>query len=102
MRHSPSLYNLAWQPAYAWDGSAPQIRDQAKNAMTSSFEMNGDLAKIAARLGQDAGGGARVRAGVRIAGGESGPHRAGLGTVFADAGVGRFEVRPGGAGARCS
>jgi len=53
VRHSPSLLNLAWQPAYAWDGSAPQIRDQAKNAMTSSFEMNGDLAKICALLGKD-------------------------------------------------
>jgi len=52
-RHSPSLLNLAWAPAFDWDGSQPLIRNQVLNAMTGSQEMNGDTRKIAAKLAQD-------------------------------------------------
>jgi len=52
-RHAPSLLNLAWQPAFAWDGSKPRIRDQALAAISGAKEMHGDLAKVASALGSD-------------------------------------------------
>jgi cytochrome c peroxidase len=52
-RHSPSLFNLAWQPAYAWDGSKPLIRDQVRVAITSPTEMSGHLSRAVERLSAD-------------------------------------------------
>ena len=57
-RHSMPLFNLAWSPLYAWDGSQPRIRDQALAAMRNPLEMHADPEKIAARLAADP----RVRA----------------------------------------
>ena len=50
VRHSPSLMNLAWNPAYGWDGAKPKIRDQALAAITAATEMHGTIGVIAARL----------------------------------------------------
>jgi cytochrome c peroxidase len=50
VRNAQPLMNLAWAPAYAWDGSQPRIRDQTLAAMTNPIEMHADAAKIAARL----------------------------------------------------
>jgi cytochrome c peroxidase len=52
------LFNLAWSPSYAWDGSKPRLRDQAFAAITNEIEMHADPAKIVAVLGGDR----RVRA----------------------------------------
>jgi cytochrome c peroxidase len=52
-RRSPSLLNLAWQPAFAWDGSKPRIRDQALAAIAGAAEMHGDPAAAAAALARD-------------------------------------------------
>jgi cytochrome c peroxidase len=60
-RHSPSLLNLAWQPAYAWDGSKPRIRDQALAALSSPLEMHGDPAAVAAALASDPATSGRFR-----------------------------------------
>ncbi len=49
-RNAQPLVNLAWNPAFAWDGSQPRIRDQALAAMTNPIEMHADAAKSAARL----------------------------------------------------
>jgi cytochrome c peroxidase len=50
VRNAQPLVNLAWNPAFAWDGSQPRIRDQALAAMTNPIEMHADAAQIAARL----------------------------------------------------
>ena len=57
-RNSMPLFNLAWSPSYAWDGSKPRLRDQALAAITNKVEMHADPAKIVAVLGGDR----RVRA----------------------------------------
>jgi len=60
-RRSPSLFNLAWEPAFAWDGSKPRIRDQALAAITGPTEMHGDPAAAAATLQADAEAAKRFR-----------------------------------------
>jgi len=52
-RNSMPLFNLAWSPAYAWDGSKPRLRDQAHAALTSELEMHADPTAVAARLAGD-------------------------------------------------
>ncbi len=52
-RNSMPLFNLAWSPSYAWDGSQPRLRDQALAAITNEVEMHADPAKIVAELGGD-------------------------------------------------
>ncbi len=52
-RHSMPLFNLAWSPNYAWDGSQPRIRDQALAAMRNPLEMHADPEKVAALLATD-------------------------------------------------
>lgn len=52
-RHSMPLFNLAWSPNYAWDGSQPRIRDQALAAMRNPLEMHADPEKVAALLAAD-------------------------------------------------
>jgi len=57
-RNSMPLFNLAWNPSYAWDGSKPRLRDQAVAALTGAVEMHAEPAVVVARLGRDP----RVRA----------------------------------------
>jgi cytochrome c peroxidase len=57
-RNSMPLFNLAWSPSYAWDGSKPRLRDQALAALTSAVEMHGEPKMVEATLGRDP----RVRA----------------------------------------
>jgi len=52
-RNAMPLFNLAWNPAYAWDGSMPRIRDQVRAAMISPVEMHADLATVIAELSCD-------------------------------------------------
>lgn len=52
-RNSPPLINLAWNPSFAWDGSQPKIRDQARAAWTSPIEMHADVDKVVAHLAGD-------------------------------------------------
>jgi cytochrome c peroxidase len=49
-RHSMPLFNLAWNPDFAWDGSKPRIRDQARAALTNPLEMDADPQTIATTL----------------------------------------------------
>ena len=53
-RNAMPLFNLAWSPHYAWDGSQPRIRDQAFAAWTNPIEMHADPARIVAALARDA------------------------------------------------
>jgi len=61
-RNAMPLFNLAWSPAYAWDGGKARVRDQALAAMTSPAEMHADPAAVVAALARDAGATAEFRA----------------------------------------
>ncbi len=52
-RNAMPLFNLAWNPSYAWDGSQPRIRDQALAAWSNPIEMNARPAEIVAALACD-------------------------------------------------
>jgi len=52
-RNAMPLFNPAWHPAYAWDGSKRTIRAQALAAMTNPIEMNARIADIVAELSDD-------------------------------------------------
>ncbi|MBT5902122.1 MAG: cytochrome C peroxidase [Opitutaceae bacterium] len=52
-RNSMPLFNLAWNPNFAWDGSQPRIRDQAIAAMTNPIEMDANPAVVVATLETD-------------------------------------------------
>lgn len=52
-RNAMPLFNLAWSPAYAWDGSQPRIRDQSLAALRNPIEMDADPAAVAATLAAD-------------------------------------------------
>lgn len=52
-RNAMPLFNLAWSPDFAWDGSQPRIRDQSIAALTNPIEMDGDPAKVVAALTPD-------------------------------------------------
>jgi cytochrome c peroxidase len=53
VRNAMPLFNLAWHPAYAWDGSKKTIRAQSIAAMTNPIEMNADLGAVVAKLADD-------------------------------------------------
>ena len=53
-RNTMPLFNLAWSPAYAWDGGKPRIRDQVRAAMTNPIEMKADRTVVAVNLNRDA------------------------------------------------
>jgi cytochrome c peroxidase len=53
-RNAMPLLNLAWSANFAWDGSQPRIRDQARAAWTNPIEMHADVARVTALLGHDA------------------------------------------------
>ena len=52
-RNAMPLFNLAWHPSYAWDGTKKTIREQALAAMTNPIEMNANLDQVIARLSDD-------------------------------------------------
>jgi cytochrome c peroxidase len=52
-RNAMPLPNLAWHPAYAWDGTKKTIREQSLAAMTNPVEMNARVADVVAELNAD-------------------------------------------------
>lgn len=54
VRNAMPLFNLAWSPSFAWDGSKARVRDQALAAMVNPIEMHGEPVKVVAALAQDA------------------------------------------------
>lgn len=52
-RNAMPLFNLAWSPAYAWDGGKARIRDQVRAAMTNQIEMKADPEAVVAELNRD-------------------------------------------------
>jgi cytochrome c peroxidase len=61
-RNAMPLFNLAWSPSYAWDGSQPRIRDQAHAAWVNPIEMHADPAAVIVTLAKDASLAARFDA----------------------------------------
>lgn len=53
-RNAMPLFNLAWSPAYAWDGGQRRVRDQSLAALRAPIEMHGDPATVVAALAADA------------------------------------------------
>jgi len=53
-RNAMPLFNLAWNPAFAWDGGRPRVRDQALAAWTNPSEMHGEPERAVAVLTKDA------------------------------------------------
>lgn len=47
------LFNLAWSPAYGWDGRQPRLRDQALAAWVHVDEMHGEPVASVAVLSRD-------------------------------------------------
>lgn len=60
-RNAMPLVNLAWSPHFAWDGSQPRIRDQARAAWTNPIEMHAAPSKIVAVLAADSALATRFR-----------------------------------------
>lgn len=52
-RNAMPLFNLAWHPAYAWDGTKKTIREQALAAMTNPIEMHASVADVVVDLSDD-------------------------------------------------
>jgi cytochrome c peroxidase len=53
VRNAMPLLNLAWSANYAWDGSQPRIRHQARAAWTNPIEMHAEPAAVLETLAQD-------------------------------------------------
>ena len=53
-RNSPGLFNLAWQPAFFWDGGVNHIESQPINPIENLVEMDLKIDSVVARLGADA------------------------------------------------
>ena len=52
-RNAMPLFNLAWSPAYGWDGRQPRLRDQALAAWVHVDEMHGEPVASVAVLSRD-------------------------------------------------
>lgn len=53
-RHTPHLWNLAWEQSFFWDGRAASLEDQARGPIENPLEMGGNLEAIARTFGNDA------------------------------------------------
>lgn len=49
-RNAPGLFNLAWTPAFHWDGGVNHLETQAVNPLTHPAEMDANLPQLLARL----------------------------------------------------
>jgi cytochrome c peroxidase len=54
VRNALPLFNLAWKPAFFWDGRAPSIRAQVLQPIQDPQEMHETLDHVLAKLGADA------------------------------------------------
>jgi len=52
-RNAMPLFNLAWQPAFFWDGRAATLRKQVLMPIQDAHEMNETLPKVIAKLSAD-------------------------------------------------
>lgn len=54
-RNAMPLFNLAWQPAFFWDGRAATLREQVLMPIQDAHEMNETLPSVIGKLQADAG-----------------------------------------------
>lgn len=54
-RHTPALWNLAWNHAFFWDGRAATLEEQAAGPIENPKEMGQTVARGAEKIGSDAG-----------------------------------------------
>lgn len=52
-RNTPALWNVAWQMQFYWDGRAPTLEAQARDAIERDGEMDGTLEAAALWLSRD-------------------------------------------------
>jgi cytochrome c peroxidase len=50
-RNAMPLANLAWKPAFAWDGRSPTLRDQVLRPVEDPLEMHESLDRVVTKLG---------------------------------------------------
>lgn len=53
-RNSPSLFNLAWNKSFFWDGGVNHIESQPPAPISNPVEMDEDLTEVVTRLSADA------------------------------------------------
>lgn len=53
LRNAPTLLNVAYRPAYFWDGGAPSLEGQSVAPLEAEHEMDTRLDTVLARLGAD-------------------------------------------------
>lgn len=49
-RNTPPLFNLAWYPAFSWDGRSPTLEDQVLHPVRTASEMGGDWPQVVSRV----------------------------------------------------
>jgi cytochrome c peroxidase len=49
-RNAMPLFNLAWKPAFFWDGRSPTLRDQVLRPIQDPLEMHEDLTRVVTKL----------------------------------------------------
>lgn len=54
LRNAPGLFNLAWKPAYFWDGGVTNLENQPQNPIENPVEMDLPLSEAVSRLNSDA------------------------------------------------
>lgn len=54
IRHSPTLFNLAWHKGYFWDGGAKTLASQTFGPLTHADEMGSNLLELVNKLNQTA------------------------------------------------
>ncbi len=52
-RNTPSLFNLAWNKSFMWDGGVNHIEVQPLVPITNPVEMGEDLANVVSKIGRD-------------------------------------------------
>lgn len=54
VRNSPGIFNMAWKPAYFWDGGVNNLESQPQNPIENPVEMDLSLTEALQRLNDDA------------------------------------------------
>jgi cytochrome c peroxidase len=53
-RNTPPLFNLAWYPAFGWDGRSATLEDQVLHPVRTATEMGGDWTVVVPRIRRSA------------------------------------------------
>lgn len=53
-RNTPPLFNLAWYPAYGWDGRSASLEEQVLHPVRTATEMGGDWSLVVDRIRRSA------------------------------------------------